>query len=102
MRFTTISVAVQLAAPVLSHPSSSSVSGAVQRRAVNIDAYKYKLGAGSPKYVSNVVIEEQGLKPRAVAAANDIASALVKSAFPSAEFRMLSSYASSNGIEHGT
>lgn len=102
MRFTTISIAAQLATSVLSHPSPSSGSGAVQRRAINIDAFKYKLGASSAKYVSNVVIEEQGLKPRALAAANDIASALIKSAFPSAEFRQLSSYASSNGIEHGT
>ena len=63
-------------------------------------SFNSKLGAASAKYVSNVVIEEQGLRPRALGAANDIASALVKQAFPAAEFRLLSSYASSNGIEH--
>lgn len=104
MRFTSLShtaAVAQFAASVLAHPSPTANSPrGLQKRAVDISAFKYKLGAASAKYVSNVVIEEQGLKPRAAVGYTEIATALVKSAFPEAEFRLVSSYESKNGIGH--
>lgn len=89
-----------LAVRTLGHPAppSSSVQS-IQKRTVNLLAYK--LGVGS-EYVNNVVITEQGpvFKGFVAPSYTDTATYLVKSVFPEAEFRLLSSYRSSNGMGH--
>jgi len=106
MRFSTLQTAAvaQLATTVLAHPHAVAAPGAaLYKRAVNIDTYKNKLPAAAPRYVTNeVIVEGEKKQPnrRAAAADNDIASALVKSSHPGAEFRLVSSYSSRNGVTH--
>lgn len=89
-----------LTARVLGHPAPSSNSAQnIQRRTVNLDAYK--LGAGA-SYSNNVVLTEEKPELRAFAASTytDTATSLVKKVAPEAEFRLVSSYLSGNGVGH--
>lgn len=107
MRFSTLKTAAvaQLATTVLAHPHAAAQpeGSALYKRAVNIDAYKNKLPAAAPKYVTNEVIvekEKKGPTRRAAASNDDIASALVKTSHPNAQFRLVTSYSSRNGVTH--
>lgn len=88
-----------LAAHVLGHPASShSTPKSIQKRTVNLNAYKLGVGAS---YTNNIVISEQPAfrtftKPTYV----DTATTLVRSKFPDAEFRLVSNYVSGNGVGH--
>lgn len=107
MRFSTLQTAAvaQLATTVLAHPHAAAepaVGSALHKRAVNIDAYKNKLPAAAPSYVTNEFLTT-GKNPsrRAVGSDNDVASALLKKQHPNAEFRVVSSYTSKkNGVTH--
>lgn len=109
MRFSTLQAAAvaQLATSVLAHPHAAPAAegSALHKRAVNIDAYKNKLGAAPAKYVTNEVIveaEKKGTPIRRAAAAadNDVASAHIKTLHPNAQFRLVTSYSSRNGVTH--
>ncbi len=92
-------VTALLAAHVLGHPASSQSSPkSIQKRTVDLNAYKLGVGAS---YTNNVVITEQPAfraftKPTYV----DTATTLVRSKFPDAEFRLVSNYVSGNGVGH--
>lgn len=107
MRFSSLQTAVvaQLATTVIAHPHAApqpAAGSALHKRALDIGAFKYKFPAGAAKYVTNEVIAEKGPLPRALASADDVATALVKSAHPKAEFRKVTSYQSKNGVAHVT
>lgn len=93
-------IAALLAANVLGHPHASSSSPrSLQKRTVDLTAYKLGVGAS---YTSNVVIEEQVSAFRAFTKPTyvDTATTLVRSKFPNAEFRLVTNYVSGNGVGH--
>ncbi|KAG4441518.1 hypothetical protein IFR05_002975 [Cadophora sp. M221] len=92
-------IAALLAANVLGHPHTSSPPRNLQKRTVDLTAYKLGVGAS---YTSNVVIEEQVSAFRAFTKPTyvDTATTLVKSKFPNAEFRLVTNYVSGNGVGH--
>jgi extracellular elastinolytic metalloproteinase len=97
--FRTAAVAL-FATKVFGHPAASPSSARdIQKRIVDLSAYKIGVGA---KYTSNVVITEQGPGLRSITASDytTTATSLVKSTFPEAEFRLVSNYVSGNGIGH--
>jgi hypothetical protein len=107
MRFSTVQAAAvaQLASTVFAHPHAAPAAegSALHKRAVNIDAFKNKLGAAPAKYVTNEVIVEGKPKTptrRAAAADADVAADQVKKLYPNAQFRQVSSYSSRNGVTH--
>ncbi|CZT10739.1 related to Extracellular metalloproteinase MEP [Rhynchosporium agropyri] len=100
MRFVSqTAVAALLTANVLGHPHASTSSGSIQKRTVDLAAYKLGVGAS---YTTNVVIEEKQPEFRAFSKPTyvDTATTLVRSKFPNAEFRLVTSYQSGNGIGH--
>lgn len=89
-----------LAANVLGHPyAASSSPRSLQKRTVDLNAYKLGIGAS---YTTNVVIEEQVSAFRAFTKPTyvDTATTLVRSKFPNAEFRLVTNYKSGNGVGH--
>ncbi|KAH7305639.1 putative extracellular metallo proteinase MEP [Rhexocercosporidium sp. MPI-PUGE-AT-0058] len=95
-------IAALLTANVLGHPHASSSSPrSLQKRTVDLTAYRLGVGAS---YTTNVVIEEQVSTFRAFTKPTyvDTATTLVKSKFPNAEFRLVTNYVSGNGVGHVT
>lgn len=101
MRFVSQAAATGLlAAHVLGHPTTShSSSNNLQKRTVDLNAFKLGVGAS---YTNNVVITEQAPAFRSFAAPTYVSTAtnLVRSKYPTAEFRVLSNYVSGNGVGH--
>ncbi|KAI9052154.1 hypothetical protein LZ554_003516 [Drepanopeziza brunnea f. sp. 'monogermtubi'] len=106
MRFVLLQTAVTalLGNHVLGHPHaapSSPQARSIQKRTVDLSAYKLGVGAS---YTSNALITgaEQAIDFQAFTEPGyvETATALVKSVFPLAEFRLLSSYQSGNGVGH--
>ena len=93
-------IATLLAANVLGHSHTSSPRS-LQKRTVDLNAYKLGVGAS---YTNNVMIEEQQPTFRAFTKPTyvDTATTLVRSKFPNAEFRLVSNYVSGNGVGHVT
>jgi hypothetical protein len=91
-------VTALLAALVIGHPAPSS-SQNIRRRTVNLDSYKLGVGAN---YSSNVVLTDETPQLRTFTAPTyvETASLLVKKIAPAAEYRLVSSYQSDNGVGH--
>lgn len=101
MRFLSQTAAIALlACRVLGHPApSSSSTHGIQKRTVDLSAYKLGIGA---QYTNNVVITEQepAFRPFAGPSYINTATSVVRSTFAGAEFRLISDYVSGNGVAH--
>lgn len=85
---------------VLGHPApSSNLAQNIQRRSVNLESYKLGVGAS---YSNSLILTDEKPELRSFAAPTytDTAISLVKKVAPEAEFRLVSSYLSGNGVGH--
>jgi hypothetical protein len=91
--------AALLAGRVLGHPHPPTSENTIQRRTVDLNAFK--VGVGS-SYSNNLVLTEEKPQLRTFSAPTyiDTASQLVRKVVPGAEFRVVNSYQSDTGVGH--